>query len=53
VEHIRNPDKDHEDFVFGRRRELIIHQSRMISNALRDKSGTRAAACRRLQERLE
>lgn len=36
VEHIRNPDKDHEDFVFGRRRELIIHQSRMISNALRD-----------------
>ena len=36
VEHIRNPDNDHEDFVFGRRKELIIHQSRMISNALRD-----------------
>lgn len=36
LQNIRNPDKDHEDFVFGRRKDLITHQARMISNALRD-----------------
>lgn len=36
VKHIRNPDKDHADFVFGRKEGLIINQSRMISNAMRD-----------------
>lgn len=33
---LRNPDKDHEDFVFGRRKDLIINQSRMILNVIRD-----------------
>jgi hypothetical protein len=36
LRNVRNPDKDHEDFVFGRRQDLLIHEARMIKNALRD-----------------
>ncbi|HET9184000.1 MAG TPA: hypothetical protein VFP59_17870 [Candidatus Angelobacter sp.] len=36
LQHGANPDQDHADFVFGRRKDLIVHQARMIANALRD-----------------
>jgi hypothetical protein len=36
LKNIRNPDKDHEDFVFGRRKDLIVNQSRMILSARQD-----------------
>lgn len=34
LQHVRNPDKDHHDFVFGLRRDLLALHSRMLSQAL-------------------
>jgi hypothetical protein len=34
VKHTGHPDRDHEDLVFGKRKNFVENQSRMIDNAL-------------------
>jgi hypothetical protein len=39
VQNIRNPDKDHEDFVFGQRKDLLAIHAKMLSQAGREDGG--------------